>query len=129
MRLHNIPVFLSVLVFAVTLLFAQGVMAVEQIELIKPGHITPEEGKELIRLKEDLVIIDVRDPHEFIMLHYPNALNIPVNELESRLTEVPEDRPVLVYCGRGIRSERAYEILLETRPDMELYHIQGVPIF
>ena len=124
MRLYNMSVFLFSLVFAVVLLFAQGVMAIE------PGHVTPEEGKEIIQQKEDLVIIDVRDPHEFIVLHYPNALNIPVNELEARLSEVPGSRSVLVHCARGIRSERAYEILREKRPDIkELYHIQGAPIF
>jgi len=124
MRLHNISVSLSALVFAVVLLFAQSVMAIE------PGHITPEEGKEIIQQKKDLVIIDVRNPNEFVTMHYPNALNIPVNELEARLSEVPADKPVLVYCARGIRSMRAYEILREKRPDIkELYHIEGEPIF
>jgi len=124
MRLRSVFVFLSTLVFAVVLLFAQNVMAIE------PGHITPEEGKEIIQQKEDLVIIDARDPHEFVVMHYPNALNIPVNELEARLSEVPDGSPVLLYCGRGIRSGRAYEILKEKRADIEeLYHIDGVPVF
>ena len=124
MRLHNISVSLSALAFAMVLLFAQSVMAIE------PGHITPEEGREIIQQKKDLVIIDVRNPNEFVTMHYPNALNIPVNELEARLSEVPAGKPILVYCGRGIRSMRAYEILRERRPDItELYHIQGEPIF
>ena len=124
MRLRNLSIFISALVFAVVLLSARGVMAIE------PGHITPEEGKALIQQKEDLVIIDMRDPHEYVTQHYPNALNIPVNELETRLSEVPADKPVLVYCGRGVRSERGYEILKEKRPDIEeLYHIDGAPIF
>ena len=124
MRLRSVFVFLSTLVFAVVLLFAQSVMAIE------PGHITPEEGKEIIQQKKDLVILDVRNPNEFVVLHYPGALNIPVNELEARLSEVPADKPVLVYCARGIRSMRAYEILREKRPDIkELYHIDGEPIF
>ena len=124
MRLRNMCVSLSVLLFAVILTFAQSVMAVE------PGHITPEEGKEIIQQKEDLVIIDMRDPHEYVTEHYPNALNIPVNELEARLSEVPADRPVLVHCVRGMRSNRGYDILREKRPDIEeLYHVDGAPIF
>ena len=124
MRLHSMPVFLSALIFAVVLLFAQSVMAIE------PGHISPEEGKAIIQQKEDLVIIDMRDPHEYVILHYPNALNIPVNELETRLSEVPADKPILVHCVRGMRSNRGYEILREKRPDIgELYHINGAPIF
>ena len=124
MRLRNMSIFISVLAFAVVLLFAEGVMAIE------PGHITPEEGKELIQQKEDLVIIDMRDPHEYVTGHYPNALNIPVNELYRRLSEVPGDKPILVHCVRGLRSERGYQILIEQRPDItELYHINGAPIF
>ena len=124
MRLNKRSVFLSALAFAVILLCAQSVSAVE------PGHITPEEGKEVIQQKEDLVIIDMRNPNEYVTLHYPNALNIPVNELETRLGEVPAGKPVLVHCGRGIRSERGYHILREQRPDIEeLYHIDGEPVF
>ncbi|MDR2724859.1 MAG: rhodanese-like domain-containing protein [Candidatus Adiutrix sp.] len=122
MRLPNIPVFLSALFLAV--LFAAGVMAVE------PGHITPEEGKELIQQKSDLVIIDCRNAAEYVTEHYPNALNIPVNELEARLSEVPAGKPVVVYCGLGMRSARAYDTLKDKRPDItELYHINGAPIF
>ena len=123
MGLRNIYVFLSAFVLAV-LFFAQSAMAIE------PGHITPEDGKELIQQKTDLLILDVRNPNEYVTEHYPNALNIPVNELETRLSEVPADKPVLVYCGRGMRSERAYEILKEKRPDIkDIYHINGAPIF
>jgi rhodanese-related sulfurtransferase len=122
MRLRNISVFL--LVLAVALLSAQGVMAIE------PGHITPEEGKALIQQGGDLTVIDVRNPNEYVTAHYPDALNIPVNELETRLSEVPADKPVLVHCALGKRSERAYFILKEKRPDIkELYHVDGAPIF
>ena len=123
MRLNKMSVFLFAFVFVV-LMFAQSVMAVET------GHITPEEGKTIIQQKKDLVIIDMRDPHEYVTTHYPNAINIPVNELEARLSEVPAGRPILVHCVRGMRSKRGYEILVEQRPDIkELYHIDGAPIF
>ena len=122
--MRNISVFLSALVFAAILLHAQSVMAIE------PGHITPEEGKTLIQQKKDLVILDVRNPNEFVVVHYPNALNIPANELETRLSEIPTGRPVLTHCVRGMRSHRVFEALREKRPDItELYHIKGEPIF
>ena len=124
MRLRNMSVLVSVLVFTAALLAAQSVMAVE------PGHITPEEGREIIQQVKDLVIIDMRNPNEYVTEHYPDALNIPVNELYMRLSEVPSGRPVLVHCVRGLRSERGYHILREQRPDIEeLYHINGAPIF
>jgi len=124
MRLHNKMIYISAFIFAAVLLFAHGAVAIE------PGHITPEEGQALIEQKENLVIIDMRNPHEFVTGHLNNALNIPVNELESRLDEVPYGVPVLVHCIRGMRSMRGFEILRDMRPDIEeLYHIDGEPIF
>jgi len=117
-------VFLSVLVFAAVLLSAPGVMAAG------PEPVTPEEGKKMVQQQKDLVVLDVRNPNEYVAAHYPEALNIPVNELETRFSEIPSGKPVLAYCARGVRSARACEILKEKRPDIkELYFINGAPIF
>jgi len=120
MRLRNILIFLSIFL----LLFIQKVMAVN------PGHITPEEGKIMIQQKKDLVILDVRTPEEYAVIHYPEALLIPISELDARFSEVPADKPVLIYCRKGRRAERGYMILREKRPDIkELYYIKGEPIY
>ena len=124
MRLHSVPVLLSALVLSTALLFAQSAKALE------PGPVTPEVGKAIIQEKKDLVIIDVRNPDEHAVAHYPNALNIPVDELEARISEVPAGKPVLVHCGTGKRGQRAYELLKAKRPDIkELYCISGNTIF
>ena len=130
MRLHKMPVLNFALVMAVVLLCAVSAAAVEDIAGIAQGDITPEEGRALIQHNEHLVIVDVRNHNEFIVAHYPNAINIPVTELEARLDEIPTGRPVLLHCARGIRSTRAYRILRENRPDItKLYNISGSPIF
>jgi rhodanese-related sulfurtransferase len=124
MRLPGIPAFLSAFVLSAALLLAQSVMAIE------PGPITPEEANTLIQQKKELLILDVRNPNEFVVAHYPNALNIPVNELEARFSEVPAGKPVLVHCALGKRGERGYQILKEKRPEIqELYFIKGQTIF
>jgi rhodanese-related sulfurtransferase len=124
MRWHALSVVLSSLVFAAALLFGQSALAVE------PGPITPEEAKTMLQQKKDLVILDVRNPNEHVAAHYPNSLNIPVNDLEARLSDVPTGRPVLVHCGIGKRAARGYGILKVKRPDIkELYFINGAPIF
>ena len=111
-------------ILAAALLFAQIVMAVE------PGSVEPEEAKAMVQRQKALVILDVRNPNEFVVAHYPGALNIPVNDLEARFSEVPAGRPVLVHCGIGRRAQRGYEILKEKRPDIkELYYINGEPLF
>ena len=129
MHLRDIAVFLSALVFSAVLLLAQDTVAFQSSMAVKPGPVSPEEGKALVQQKHNLVILDVRNPNEFVSGHYPNALNIPVNELETRFSEVPAGKAVIVHCFKGMRAQRAYEILKEKRPDIkELYFIQGTII-
>jgi NADPH-dependent 2,4-dienoyl-CoA reductase/sulfur reductase-like enzyme/rhodanese-related sulfurtransferase len=56
-------------------------------------------------------LLDVRDEAEFKAGHVPGALNIPLNQLRSRLGELPRDKDVWVYCGVGQRSYYANRVL------------------
>jgi phage shock protein E len=57
-------------------------------------------------------LLDVRSPEEYARGHLPDALNIPVQELDRRVAEVgPTDGELVVYCRSGHRSSRAAEIL------------------
>lgn len=58
-------------------------------------------------------LLDVREPDEFSEGHAPEALNIPLNELRSRLGEIPRERPVSVYCLSGQRAYYATRVLLQ----------------
>ena len=55
-------------------------------------------------------IIDVRTPEEFRDGAYPGAINIPLSDL-TRLTAIPQDRPVVLYCASGARSASAARTL------------------
>ena len=57
------------------------------------------------------VLLDVRSASEFGSGHLTGALNIPHTELRQRLGEIPEDRPLLVYCASGFRSYLALRLL------------------
>lgn len=46
----------------------------------------------------ELVVLDVRPPSEFANGHLPNARNLPLGQLESKLSELPTDKPVVAYC-------------------------------
>lgn len=64
------------------------------------------------KIKTGAAIIDVRTEDEFMDGHYPNAKNIPVNEIMDRAEEIgPKDRPVVVYCETGSRSAYAAMML------------------
>lgn len=56
-------------------------------------------------------LIDVRTPEEFAHSHIPGAINIPLDEIRSRLAEIPRDRPVACYCLFGLRGYNATRIL------------------
>lgn len=74
-------------------------------------NVPTEEAKQLIEDKK-VVVLDVRTPEEFEGGHIPNALLIPLQELEGRLTELKKDESYLVVCRSGNRSAQASEILI-----------------
>lgn len=60
------------------------------------------------------IVFDVRTPMEFIGGAYPDAINIPLDELENRLDELGDkDRDITLYCASGARSGYAQSILLQ----------------
>lgn len=56
-------------------------------------------------------VLDVREPDEWAAGHIPGATLIPLGELPARLSEVPRDQTVLVYCRTGRRSATGRDIL------------------
>ena len=60
----------------------------------------------------ETLYLDVRTPGEYAAEHYPDAVNIPVDELPTRLDELePKDRHIVVYCQSGARATNALAIL------------------
>lgn len=80
-----------------------------------PGieYISAEEVSEIINSNEDYMILDVRTLDEFNQGHLEDAVHIPVSELEDRLDELPQDKPIIVYCKSGVRSNTAANILVD----------------
>ena len=62
--------------------------------------LEPVPAKELLdRVRKSLVtVLDVRPPDEFAAGHVPGAVNIPIQELERRLSELPKRKEVVAYC-------------------------------
>jgi rhodanese-related sulfurtransferase len=63
---------------------------------------------------EQPFLLDVRTLQEFASGHIPGAVNIPVDDLRSRLDELPRDRTVAAYCQVGQRGYLATRILLQS---------------
>jgi rhodanese-related sulfurtransferase len=60
---------------------------------------------------EPPLLLDVRTPEEFALGRVPGAINIPVDELRSRLNELPNEKPIAAYCQVGQRGYLATRIL------------------
>jgi len=75
-------------------------------------EVDVDQLKQRLDAGENIYLLDVRTPAE-LAEHglIAGAVNIPIDELEGRLAEVPKDRPVVTYCMRGGRAERASELL------------------
>ena len=75
------------------------------------GRVTVEEVVKRHE-KDDLpMIIDVRKKSEFDSEHLIGAVNIPLNEINQHLAEIPKDKPFLLHCAGGYRSMIASSIL------------------
>ncbi|PNV99979.1 ArsR/SmtB family transcription factor [Pseudomonas protegens] len=66
----------------------------------QPGRLEGISREELRqRLQEGgMTLLDVRSPQEFALGHLPGAINIPVEELEQRLAELPAGQELVAYC-------------------------------
>ncbi len=74
------------------------------------GDVSSAQAHELV--EGGALLLDVRTPAEFAAGHLPKAVNVPVQELEQRMTEIgPKDWPIVVYCRSGHRSSRAGGLL------------------
>jgi adenylyltransferase/sulfurtransferase len=65
-----------------------------------------------LSLDPSLLLLDVREPHELQISALPHALNIPLGQLASRLSELDSAREMVVFCKAGTRSARALELLV-----------------
>jgi rhodanese-related sulfurtransferase len=72
--------------------------------------------------KNGAVFVDVRSAGEFASGNAPGTINIPLQELGSRLGEIPKSSPVVLCCASGTRSGMA-KLLLKKNGYQEVYNI------
>jgi rhodanese-related sulfurtransferase len=77
---------------------------------MKGGDVSSAEARHLVRAGARLV--DVRTAGEFAAGHIAGAVNIPVQELDVRMSELqPKETELVVYCRSGHRSANAARVL------------------
>lgn len=92
------------------------------------GAMSPDTALTYMKSTPNLVIVEVNAPEWKLSTGITGAMWIPYTEMAVRYNEIPEGKPVLLHCGGGIVSVKAYEILQKMRPDIpELSYIAGAP--
>ena len=108
---HN-PLFSSRALLAALLLLS-GIACHAETSIV--GTITPAELAQRLKEANPPVIIDVRTRDEYSAGHIDTSLNLPHDELERRIGEIPGGKSgeIVVYCRSGKRARVAEDILIE----------------
>lgn len=84
-------------------------------ENILKGRMTPCYWRQLRDTDvEKITLIDVRTPDEFALGAIKGAVNIPLDDMRRHLAGIPRDKPIVLYCGVGLRGYLASNILLHS---------------
>lgn len=79
---------------------------------ILSGKMKPIYWRELKELDRSVVtIVDVRTPEEFATGAIEGAINIPLDDMRQMIGRIPTDKPIVLYCGVGLRGYLASCIL------------------
>lgn len=83
----------------------------ETIERKHPNVVTNEELQSKLEANENMMVLDVRETAEYAFNHIPNAISIPLGELEARMNELNQDQTIYIVCRTGNRSDLAAQKL------------------
>ena len=76
-----------------------------------------------LQKRDDVTLLDTRTVYEYMRGHAEGFINIPVDELRERLTELDSSKPVYVMCQSGLRSYLATRILMQN--GFDAYNFAG----
>jgi rhodanese-related sulfurtransferase len=107
----------------------------KKVETVQPAAATVEQKvasittidwlKALEMNKAGALLIDVRTPAEVAEgMASASAMNVPLQEIPQRLSEIPKDKDLLIYCRSGKRSMAASKFLVENGYS-RVFNIEG----
>jgi len=70
-------------------------------------------------------LVDVRSPSEFASGHIPGAVNIPMDQIESRIPDLCKDVPLVLVCQAGTRARMTADLLADRCSDKEIAVLEG----
>ena len=103
-----------------------GVVSDDAQRAAAGSTITATELKEMLDAGKDPYLVDVREPVEFEIVKIPGGVLIPKDRILSgeALVELPQDRPLVLYCRTGVRSAEALAAV-KAAGFRDAVHVQG----
>jgi rhodanese-related sulfurtransferase len=87
-------------------------------------NLSAAEARVLLQQDSRTYLLDVRTPEEYRQVRIEGARLIPIDQFLRRLSEVPVDRPILVYCAVGSRSSQVASYLAR-QGYSDVYNMEG----
>ena len=108
---------MNTLRFIVFNIFLSALIFIGCAQTSDENAVSVDQLREMVRSDSNLVLLDVRNPHELedkSLGHIEDVLNIPLPELEKRLGELDKykDKDIAVICRSGRRSGTATDLLI-----------------
>jgi molybdopterin/thiamine biosynthesis adenylyltransferase/rhodanese-related sulfurtransferase len=90
-----------------------GVVSADAQEAAAGSTITAAELKEMLDGKDDIFLIDVREPNEYEIVSIPGSVLIPKDQFlnGSALERLPQDRRIVLHCKSGVRSAECLAVV------------------
>jgi sulfur-carrier protein adenylyltransferase/sulfurtransferase len=103
-----------------------GVVSDEAQRAASGSTITATELKEMLDAGKDPYLVDVREPVEYEIVKIPGGVLVPKDRILSgeALAELPQDKPLVLYCRTGVRSAEALAAV-KAAGFRDAVHVQG----
>lgn len=88
-------------------------------------YVKVEELMDWYYTGKDFTLIDIREPHEFDENHLEKAKLMPVSRLVHQAENLNQNKPILVVCQKGLRSQKAIEQMKKDHPQINIYSLEG----
>lgn len=90
-----------------------------ELQVIYSNRLT-----QMINEKENMVLVDLREPELFAAGRVPGAINIPFEQIKSKYTELPKDKKIVFVCHTGRMGVESGNLLL-ANGYMEVFNLDG----
>ena len=87
--------------------------------------ISPDELAKRIDSGDEMLIVDVREPHERTLLRFPGAVAIPIGQRARRQNDFNPDHDTIFVCKEGQRSILAIRTMREAGYKGPMYNLKG----